>query len=239
MHRFCYGEYKYNSMASNGYEQKIRLSFFRVSMVKPSMPEYPKEESSVLLLRIRDGDASAFQILFDRYYFRVAGFIRKYVDSADIEDVAQEVFLSVFQRLEKMQNITAFEHYLFRSAKNRCFNWLRRKRRLREWIKLYLYAATFWHDANGHCEQERLFSLKGLLAMLSEEDRRYLQLFYMQKRSRSEIAEIAKESPSTVYRKIASARAALLQIASEQGFYVTFSGRHDMQIQELQVSETK
>lgn len=206
-----------------------------LSMVNRTMPENPAEESAILLIRIREGDSSAFHILFDRYYFRVSGFIRKYVDSADVEDVAQEVFLSVFQRLEKINNIISFEQYLYSSAKNRCFNWLRRKRRMREWIKLYLYAASFWQEKNGSYEQERLLSMKSLLESIPPEDRKYIDLFYFQKRSRSEIAGILNESPSTVYRRLALARATLLNQALEQGYEVTFSGRHDMTIQELQV----
>ncbi len=181
-----------------------------------------------LLLRVKDGDSVAVKILFDRYYFQVIGFIRRFVDESDVEDVAQEVFMSVFQRMNKIQNPSAFEGYLFRSAKNRSVNWLRKKHRLRELVQLVIYAANTWKENTGSNETARLDAVNNLIESLPAETRRYIDLFYLRKQSRAEIASQLNQSPSTVYRRIAEARAALLEHARSNNIQISFDGRHGL-----------
>ncbi|MGC9326893.1 MAG: RNA polymerase sigma factor, partial [Candidatus Hinthialibacter sp.] len=58
-------------------------------------------ETELLLVRIREGDQTAFEPLFHRYYGPVSGLIRQYVDESNVEDVAQEVFVNVFRRVNE------------------------------------------------------------------------------------------------------------------------------------------
>ncbi|HQH74004.1 MAG TPA: sigma-70 family RNA polymerase sigma factor, partial [bacterium] len=110
----------------------------------PVEADAPQMETELLMLRVREGDSLALEAIFNRYYYRVVGFIRRYVDESDVEDVAQEVFMSVFQKIGQIQEAAAFERYLFQSAKNRSINWLKRKIRLRELMQIFWYAADTW-----------------------------------------------------------------------------------------------
>ncbi|MFB3786629.1 MAG: RNA polymerase sigma factor [bacterium] len=184
------------------------------------------------MLRVREGDSLALEAIFDRYYFRVVGFIRRYVDESDVEDVAQEVFMNVFQKIGQIHEAAAFERYLFQSAKNRSINWLKRKIRLRELMQIFWYAADTWKDTPGGSGIQRLTALQSLVESLPAEHRRYIEMFYIQKHSRSEIAALCQESSSTVYRRVAAARAALLELAAKQNLTIVFEGRHDIKIEE-------
>lgn len=200
--------------------------------VTPGEADIPQMETELLMLRVREGDSLALEAIFDRYYNRVLGFIRRYVDESDVEDVAQEVFMNVFQKIGQIHEAAAFERYLFQSAKNRSINWLKRKIRLRELMQIFWYAADTWKETPGSSGIQRLTALKSLVEALPVEHRRYIEMFYIQKHSRSEIAALCQESSSTVYRRVAAARAALLELAAKQNITIVFEGRHDIKIEE-------
>jgi len=198
--------------------------------VAPAEADIPSRDMELLMLRVREGDSLALEAIFDRYYYRVVGFIRRYVDESDVEDVAQEVFMNVFQKIGQIQEAAAFERYLFQSAKNRSINWLKRKIRFRELMQVFWYAAETWNESSDGSEMRRLSILKALLAELPGEHRRYIEMFYIQQHSRSEIASLLQESSSTVYRRVAAARAALLDLAAKQNLSIVFEGRHGIKI---------
>jgi RNA polymerase sigma-70 factor, ECF subfamily len=78
--------------------------------------------------RIRDGDAEAFRAFFRAFYPALCGFLRRYVDSDDVaEDLAQDVFVAVWERREELDPDRAIEGYLYTSARNRALNLLKRR----------------------------------------------------------------------------------------------------------------
>jgi RNA polymerase sigma-70 factor (ECF subfamily) len=76
-----------------------------------------------LLRRLRDRDERAFRELIashrDRVYnitFRMLG------NRAEAEDVAQEVFITVFKTIESFREESKFSTWLYRVAVNHCKN---------------------------------------------------------------------------------------------------------------------
>jgi RNA polymerase sigma-70 factor, ECF subfamily len=219
--------------------QRVATFPFLVETVSRPLPEHGEEESAILLERVKRGDTNAFQTIFDRYYFRLIGFIRRFVDESDVEDVAQEVLTTVVGKLNSIRDLNAFECYLFRSARNRSINWLRKKHRIQECLKTYWYASNTWQNNNPTGEKDSLYGMETLLNALPALERRYIELFYIHKHSRDEIAVRLNESSSTVYRRLASARALLLKKAQERGLDLHFFGRHDLEIQESKADGKK
>ncbi len=188
------------------------------------------EVSSSQISRACQGEQDAVREIFDQYYFRVVGFVRRYVDDSDIEDVTQEIFFRVFRNASEIQELDAFESYLFQAAKNHCINWLRKKYRVRKALELYWYSANVWRS---NIEQEKKFSdLDTLLQMISSDSRQYIELFYVYKYSRSEIAAQLNQSTSTVYRKLAAAKTELLKQAETLSLTIEFDGRHDLRVEQ-------
>jgi len=82
-----------------------------------------------IIARVRAGDTAAFADLVRRHQDRVFGMaLRATGRSEDAEDLAQEVFLSVFRGLEGFKGEAQFTTWLYRIAWNRCADWLRRHR---------------------------------------------------------------------------------------------------------------
>ena len=84
-----------------------------------------KDERLVTL--IRDGQAWAFEVLFDRYQSRLLAFCRHMLPSEqDAEDVLQDVFVSAHKAILADNRHIKVKPWLYRIARNRCLNHLRR-----------------------------------------------------------------------------------------------------------------
>src|SRR6186713_3020268 len=75
-----------------------------------------------LLTRCRRGDAAAWDELFDRHYAAAGRFVFQLASDftrEDVEEVCQEVFLSVIRNLNSFQGESQFQTWLFRIATNK------------------------------------------------------------------------------------------------------------------------
>lgn len=87
----------------------------------------------VLMERIREGDAHAFEHLFERYEEMILRHLTHIVhEQAVAQDLLQEVFLKVWTRAEQWQGKGSFKAWLYRIATNLALNHLRQIRRRRE-----------------------------------------------------------------------------------------------------------
>lgn len=82
-----------------------------------------------LLDRITGGDEGAFNLLYERYFKRVYGFVAKRMGNrADIEEVTQEIFISVLSSVDSFRGEGAFPAWLFGVSRRVVANRFKRKR---------------------------------------------------------------------------------------------------------------
>jgi RNA polymerase sigma factor (sigma-70 family) len=80
-----------------------------------------------LVAMIRAGHEHAFEVLFDRYHSRLLAFCRHMLRSTeDAEDVLQEVFVKAHAAMLADERPINARPWLYRIARNRCLNHLRR-----------------------------------------------------------------------------------------------------------------
>jgi RNA polymerase sigma-70 factor (ECF subfamily) len=90
----------------------------------------------VRMLRVRDGDQTAFAELTERYGNRVFGFLCRQVgDRAEAEDLTQEVFLRLYRARSRYRARARFSTWVFHITQNVARNALRSRRR-RPWMPL-------------------------------------------------------------------------------------------------------
>jgi len=80
------------------------------------------ETEAQLLARCRRGEADAWDELFDRHYAAAGRFVFQLASDftrEDVEEVCQEVFLSVIRNLNSFQGESQFQTWLFRIATNK------------------------------------------------------------------------------------------------------------------------
>ena len=82
-----------------------------------------------LLQRIQRDDQTAFQQLYELFFFRLYQFTYSYVQSKEMaEEVVNDVFLRLWQQRETLDTISNISVYLYVSVRNAACNSLRKKK---------------------------------------------------------------------------------------------------------------
>ena len=89
-----------------------------------------KNDDKELVLRIRNGDKTAFDKLVLKYQKRLQGPVSRIVnDKHEIEDIIQETFLKAYISLPNFRNDSSFFTWLYRIAINVSINYLKTQSR--------------------------------------------------------------------------------------------------------------
>ena len=82
---------------------------------------------TTLIARCRKGDALAWEALVRAYQGRILGLARHYMrDPEEARDVAQEILIRVYERLDSFQGGEKFVPWMLSLARNCCIDRLRR-----------------------------------------------------------------------------------------------------------------
>jgi RNA polymerase sigma-70 factor (ECF subfamily) len=93
-------------------------------------PDYLSDPDVVLMLKFKQGDKSAFSGLLDKYHRPVINIIYRMIgDSHAADDLAQEVFMRVYNSSRNYQPTAKFSTWIYRIAMNLCLNELRRRKK--------------------------------------------------------------------------------------------------------------
>lgn len=89
-----------------------------------------------LLVAARSGSTDAFDLLMQRYYAGVRLYLFRFVNDPDLaDDLTQDVFFTVYQKLHQLSDDRSFVAWLYRIARNHAISYLRRQR-LRQTVRL-------------------------------------------------------------------------------------------------------
>jgi len=78
-----------------------------------------------LVLRVQQGDKSAFDLLVIKYQHRIIQLVNRYIkDPSEAQDVAQEAFIKAYRALGNFRGDSAFYTWLYRIAINTAKNYL-------------------------------------------------------------------------------------------------------------------
>jgi RNA polymerase sigma-70 factor (ECF subfamily) len=147
----------------------------------------------ILMQRSSEGDRSAFETLYERYFPKLVWFAQQYLsDKQKSEDIVQEVFIKVIQQPEKFDTGRKFSTWIYTVTSNACKNILRDEQRRIELIRqnsaghpAYEYTETAYDKAYYKKKLEALFST------FSEKEKILFRLRFEQDLPVKEIAEIA------------------------------------------------
>ena len=97
---------------------------------KPASSHRPSLKLHLLVLRCQVGDMAAFQQLYGQFSQRSLGFLKSFVSPTEAEDLNQEIWLKIYQRIAGLTNPNGFKTWLFQIARNRAVDYLRVHSRL-------------------------------------------------------------------------------------------------------------
>jgi len=90
------------------------------------------DPDAALVLRVKQGDTTAFVQLMDKYKQPVLNVVYRMLrDATEAEDLAQNVFLQVYRSAHRYRVTSKFSTWLFTIVRNLCLNEIRRRSRHR------------------------------------------------------------------------------------------------------------
>lgn len=188
------------------------------SKPRPSaLNKLPDEE---LIEQVKQGDRDALTYLFKRYHRLVLNVAAKIVrDSAEAEDLTQEVFLEIYRKADKFDPAKGsvrtwiLQYAYHRSLDRRKYLRLRKIGGKQSSQTTVLKTHCFPNGNCGLASEELASFVRQGLATLSEKQRQTLELAHFQGLPLTEIADRMKESLGNVrnhyYRGINKLRAFL------------------------------
>lgn len=183
-----------------------------------------------LIKRCRNGDRKAFADLVDRYKVIVFNLVDRMIfDKALVEDLAQEVFIRVYQGLPGFREESRLSTWIYRIAYNVCAAELDRARHRVDFVSIHEEEdgerpRLDLRDAGQ--DPEALFSridfrwtIQRLLDRLPPRYKAILTLFYLEEMSYEEIGEIMALPMGTVKTHLHRAKQALRDMIVEEGLW--------------------
>ncbi len=174
-----------------------------------------RNDDVTLIQRILSGDETAFASLVRKYQKQVHALAwRKIGDFHIAEDIMQEAFLQVYQKLETLEDPTKFPRWLYVIVDRLCIAWCRKNRLQTEpleapdttEIETEAYS-QFVAMQNAQISAETRRNLvENLLAKLQESSRTAITLHYFKGMTYAEIGDFLGVSEGTIKSRIRRAR---------------------------------
>lgn len=160
-----------------------------------------------------------FKIFYENNFQAVCGFISKFTH-ANIEELANDAFLIVYNADEKLKEDSDRKNYLFAIAKNTSLNFIRPNKRE---IKIALDEPTDVVDDSGYFDLIEREIMNAMIVQyliqhinnLPPKKRKILRLKYMLNKTEREIAEIMGMNIKTVYNHLGVAYNAIRRASAK------------------------
>ncbi len=174
-----------------------------------------KNDDVVLIQRVLTGDETAFAALVKKYQKPVHTLAwRKIGDFHIAEDITQETFLKVYQRLHTLKDPNQFSGWLYVITANLCATWLRKKRIQTQpledtettMIQEDAYSQHVVEERTKTAAESQREVVKKLLAKLKESERTVMTLHYLGEMTVAEISRFLGVSTSTIKSRLRRAR---------------------------------
>ena len=179
-----------------------------------------KNDDAQLIQRILAGDQSAFNTLVRKYQKSVHAYVwRKIDDFHTAEEITQDIFLRVYEKLSTLKDPNKFVGWLYVIAARHCFAWYEKKR-----LPMQSLDAMPAAELEGlayteyHTNQQREFVserqrevVKHLLQKLPVSERTTVSLHYLNDMTCEDISKSMGVSPNTVKSRLHRARKRLQQ----------------------------
>ena len=174
-----------------------------------------KNDDVELIKLFLAGDEIAFTELVKKYHKPVHALAwRKIGDFHIAQDITQDTFLKVYQRLHTLKDPSHFSGWLYVITTNQCATWIRRNRKHTERLEEAEITMTQGDTYSQHVRDDRANSVaqtqrevvKKLLAKLKESERTVMTLHYLGEMKIEEISRFLGVSVSTIKTRLMRAR---------------------------------
>lgn len=180
------------------------------------------EHEHKLVKSAQQGDQVAFGELYDHYLTKVYRRVYSLVPETDVEDVTQEIFISVARSIGSFRGGSSFSTWLYRIVKRRVADYYRKRERQVEQVELEKASQTPGENPLANAADELL--LQQALRALPESQREIILLRLAEGLPFQEVADRLGiklgAAKLRFYRAIESCKGKVADFEAE----VTFSG---------------
>ncbi len=165
--------------------------------------------TELLVFKAQGGDEAAFTQLYETWtkdVLRLIRFVVKEVEPA--EEIAQETWISVAKGLRQLDDPAVFCSWLFRIARRRCVDWIRKSKAERE-KRDALKEETAFIDKTSAVERSVNVDLAEEIHKLDTDSRLLLHLFYETGLSVADVAAAMDLRAGTVKSRLFAIRETL------------------------------
>lgn len=124
-------------------------------------------------------------------------------DSADAEDVLQEVYLTAYQKFHQLQKEDAFKPWLLSIARNKCSDYFRRKA---ENLEIPLESVPEADLSQSRMGLTAVSAVRETVAQLADKDKQILYLYFWKELPQADIAEALNIPLGTVKSRLHTAK---------------------------------
>jgi len=165
------------------------------------------KEDNFYIERIKQGDTAAFATLVDKHKDMVFTICVKIVRKAeDAEELAQDVFLKVYEKLESFRGDARFSTWLYRIAYNAAISKTRKRRLEVEALDDFTINNYSVDDVKEELQtidkEEQQVLLKKAMESLSDDDYLIIKLFYLKELPVKDISEVTGLSQANIKVKL-------------------------------------
>ncbi|MCD7969228.1 MAG: RNA polymerase sigma-70 factor [Alistipes sp.] len=157
--------------------------------------------------KLAQGDHAAFETLFLVYFVKVRSFVASLVRSdGDAEEIAQDIFVKVWENRRNLDPARPIDSYLYTSAKNASLNFLKHKYVHDEFARSILADAAVSVDGGQMIEaQETQLLIDMTVAGMPEQRRKIYRMSRVAGKTNDEIAMELEISRKTVENQLSLA----------------------------------
>lgn len=168
-----------------------------------------------LVQQAREGSRDAFETIVVRHQAVVRRMLwRMLGNPQDVDDVAQEVFLSLLQAVDGFRRESKFQTWLLSITRHKAIDWLRNRKRVEQTasgavdqlVDQQMAAATRIGSGPEPLEQD---ALQHCLEQLNEPHRILVQAFYFEGQRATELAQKYGQATSAIRTKLMRIRRSL------------------------------
>ena len=185
-----------------------------------------------LIQSVLSGDDEAFGTLVQKYQKSVHALAwRKIGDFHYAEEITQDTFLQVYEKLPTLKNRNQFVGWLYVITNNLCTDWLRKKKPAMQPLRdssvkaidKLTYERYILEQRETEATQHRREIVKQLLEKLPESERTVVTLYYLREMTTKEIGKFLGVSVNTITSRLQRARERL-QASDERLINETLGG---------------
>ena len=162
------------------------------------------EEDLKLVDEILKGNIDSFNILVNKYEMIILRFIYNMIkDKEASEDITQEVFITVYNKLYTFKKGYKFSNWILQIAKNKCIDYIRKYKRVYQanLEEVRDLATEEISPEESYEFREMKNMIEDFISGLEEVDRQIVNLRYTTESTFHDIAEILNMSESAVKRR--------------------------------------